>query len=84
VHAECLLALGVLEDVYRIMWVCMHRTHDPSRLVGPNRYQTQVKRTPELANLCKCGTHWVLVLWAMVIGTLGELWDGSVSSVSIK
>ena len=53
-NAKGSLALGVDEDVDAVEWVGVHGRHYETRIVGPNRNETKIKRATERANGSEC------------------------------
>ena len=84
-HAQSLVALGVPEYLYRVSWVGMHGTHDPSRLVRSDGDQSEIEWPTELAHICEGGTvRKVGVFGTPVILAFGVARYGTVAGVACE
>lgn len=62
----------------------MHRRHDIPRIISPDRYQSQIKRPPQIPDLGKRGTMRVVMLRAVIVNVLGEFGNGAVAGVAAE
>ena len=82
-HAQCLCALGVGEDVDAVEGIGVHRRHDKPRFVRANGDQAEIEWSTELADLFKGrACRKILVLCAIVIFSLGQTRHSAVASVA--
>lgn len=82
VHPKCSLALGILENMHSIMWVCVNTAHDESRSIGADGNQPKIKRASVLPNLFECRASRIVMPRAIVISAVWKQRYRPVASVS--
>ena len=74
----------IFEYVHRVERVRVHGRHDPARIVGANGNQTQIKRSPQIADLLEGRAVRVDVVGVVVVDVFGEFRDGAVARVAAE